>query len=273
MGFLDPISEVLGTILAAVYSFVPSFGISIIILTVIVMIITFPLTLRQTRSSRAMQEIQPQIKQLQKKHKDEPEKLQKEMLALYKEKGVNPAGCLFPMLIQMPIWFALFQLLRMPEDYLDPSTELAQSIGAGDTGFLGVDLTESASMVISAGGGVLGVFPYVVMAVLMVGSQFIQQRQMTPPSAGQDRQARQMQNIMKFLPILFGYFAFIMPAGLVLYWVTSNLFRIGQGQIIIKMEGKPGQPPAEKAEREREPNPKPKKPQGSTKKRNRRRRK
>ena len=274
----NAIQEVLAGLIALVYQLIPSLGISIIVVTILINILVFPLTLKQTRSSRAMQEIQPEIKKLQKKHKDDPENLQKEMLALYREKGVNPAGCLLPMLIQLPIWFALFSVLRVDgngvpnlQKLVDPSTDLYQDLVAGDTGFLAIDLFTSASDVFSAD-GILATLPYLLLIAIVIVTQFVQQRMLTPSTGTDDRQARQMQGIMRIMPLFFGVISWGLPSGLVLYFATSNIFRIGQQQLILNMDGRPGEPNKE-AEKQEEPNPKPKKPQGSAKKRNRRRRK
>ena len=114
MGALwDGIKAALGSVLAFFYGLIPDYGIAIILLTVAVSLLLFPLTLKQTRSMRKMQEIQPEIKRLQKEHKGNREELNQELMALYKEKGVNPAAGCLPLLAQMPIWFALFQVLRL----------------------------------------------------------------------------------------------------------------------------------------------------------------
>ena len=284
------IQEILAGMIALVYQVIPSLGISIIVVTIVINILVFPLTLKQTRSSRAMQEIQPEIKRLQKKYKDDPETLQKEMLGLYKEKGVNPAGCLFPMLIQLPIWFALFSVLRVDtstepptpnlQKLVSPETDLYQDLVAGDTGFLSLDLFLSASQILSLE-GLVSALPYFLLIAIVIVTQYVQQRMLTPSTGTDDKQVRQMQGIMRIMPLFFGFISYSLPAGLVLstdgvlsgtpsYFATSNIFRIGQQQLILKMDGRPGS--AKEAEEEKEPNPKPKKQQGSAKKRNRRRR-
>jgi YidC/Oxa1 family membrane protein insertase len=103
---------VLGGLLAFFYQIIPSYGFSIILLTIAVGLVLFPLTLKQTRSMAAMQEIQPQVKRLQKEHKGDREELNKQLMELYKERGVNPAAGCLPLVLQMPIWFALFSVLR-----------------------------------------------------------------------------------------------------------------------------------------------------------------
>ena len=101
----------LGSALSFFYDIVPEYGIAIILLTLAVSLLLFPLTLKQTRSMKAMQEIQPQVKRLQKEYKEDREELNKQLMELYKEKGVNPAAGCLPMLVQMPIWFALYRVL------------------------------------------------------------------------------------------------------------------------------------------------------------------
>ena len=103
----------LGWILSFFYDIIPTYGIAIILLTLLVSFLLFPLTLKQTRSMKAMQEIQPEVKRIQKEYKDNREEMQKQVMALYQERGVNPAAGCLPLLLQMPIWFALFQVLRL----------------------------------------------------------------------------------------------------------------------------------------------------------------
>lgn len=286
----DGFKEILAALIALIYQVVPNFGLTIIILTVLLNILVFPLTLKQTRSARAMQEIQPEVKKLQKKYKDDPESMNKEMMALYRERGVNPAGCLLPMLVQFPIWIALFRVLSIecapglscPPSEMQPQllrllesgTRLYGDLEAETLGnFLGMDLFKSASDVFSLD-GLVGALPYVFLILIVVVSQFVQQRMLTPPSASQDSQARQMQGIMKIMPLFFGFISWSLPAGLVVYFATSNLFRIGQQQLIFKIDGRPDAPKEKAKEDPDQPDdPKPMPEQGSAKKRGRRRRK
>ena len=109
MAILEPFALAIGFLLSYVYDYTASYGYSIVILTIIINVIIFPLTLRQTRSTKRMQDAQSDIKRLQKQYKDNKEELNKAMAAMYKEKGINPLGCILPLLVQMPIWFALFR--------------------------------------------------------------------------------------------------------------------------------------------------------------------
>ncbi len=202
-----------------------AFGFAIILFTVVVRLLTFPLNMQQIKSSKAMQELQPQLKALQDKHKGDREKLAQEQMTLYREAGVNPLGGCLPMLVQMPIWFALYRALIQ-----------LSSQGLLNEGFFWIP--SLAGPVSDWGGGIDWLWPfppqvgwpdaiaYLVMPVLLVVSQLYTQKLMTPPST--DPQQAQMQSIMKFMPLMFGYFALVVPSGLTLYWFTSNMLGVAQ---------------------------------------------
>jgi YidC/Oxa1 family membrane protein insertase len=156
MDFLNPLFEAIGWLLAQYYSLVPNLGIAIILLTFTIMLILYPLTAKQAKSMIAMQRVQPEVKRLQAKYKGDRQKLNEEMMAFYKENKINPlAGCL-PLLVQLPIFFSLFRVLRDPEKYVPTSSSLYHALcdGVGkvcnsDTinhlTFLGMDLQLSAT--------------------------------------------------------------------------------------------------------------------------------
>jgi YidC/Oxa1 family membrane protein insertase len=203
-----------------------NFGIAIIIFTILMRFITWPLTSSQFKQSRAMQAIQPQLQELQKKYKGkDPKKYQAEMMAIYKEHGVNPLGCIFPMLVQMPIWIALYQVINStlgntPEsllnlnDKLYPIPFLHSSIPL-ENQFLIWNLAVPD--------------PLFILPVLVGLTMFIQQKMITPtPPAGtltqQQLQQQQTQQMMTWMmPLMFGYFTLNVPSGLGLYWFVSNL--------------------------------------------------
>jgi YidC/Oxa1 family membrane protein insertase len=114
--------SLLGTLLSFFYDLIPEYGISIILLTLTVSLLLFPLTVKQTRSMKAMQDIQPEVKQLQKELKGDKEELNKRLMELYKQRGVNPAAGCLPLLVQMPIWFALYRVLWQGHGIPDNST-------------------------------------------------------------------------------------------------------------------------------------------------------
>jgi YidC/Oxa1 family membrane protein insertase len=282
------IAGVLGSVLAFFYEiFTPAFspawgyGLSIIGLTITINIVVFPLTLKQTRSTRAFAAIQPKIKKIQAEYKEDPQEMQRRLMALQKEAGATPGGCLLPMLVQMPIWFALFQLLRDPLSGIDAGTALGMELASGvDERFLGLELGTSPSEAVSSGDGLLVALPYLLLMAAMVITQYVQQWHST---YGQDRPTGQpgagaTQAITKIMPLFIGFISFNFPAGLGLYWATSNLFRLGQQVLIFKIDGRPPPPGSASEDDDKKPpetdESRVRKPQpGSAEKRRRRRRK
>lgn len=253
------------------------YGLGIILLTIVINIVVFPLTLKQTRATRAFSALQPEIKKIQAEYKDDPQEMQKRLMAAQREAGATPGGCLLPLLVQMPIWFALFRLLDDPLKYINTDTALGQLIDAGGASFLGMMLELSPSSAVGEL-GFLSAAPYLIMIVLMVATQYIQQWHST---YGQDRNTNQpgagaQQAVTKIMPLFIGFISWNFPAGLVLYWSTSNLFRLGQQVLIFKIDGRPPSPGSEPKESEKPKDSEagePRKPQqGATNKRRRRRR-
>ena len=220
---LLPIQGVLESVVVFLYqNVIASYGIVIILLTIVVRLILTPLTITQTRSMARMQKIQPQLKELQKKYKDDKQKLQQETMAFYKENNVNPlAGCL-PLILQMPVFFALFQTLRNP-------TEKVTTV-VNDFKFLWMDLDKPD--------------PYYILVILMVATMFLS----TKLSTTDPKQAK----IMYILPVVFGFISFRFEAGILVYWVTTNVWSIGQQWVVNKIVkrdiGKGGKKEEEKDE-------------------------
>jgi len=284
---LDPIIQFLGGVLSFLYQIFPNVGLAIVLLTVAVNLAMFPLTLKQTRSMKAMQEIQPLVKDLQKKYKDDRQQLNEEMVALYKEKGVNPAAGCLPMIVQLPIWFSLFRLLQSfrPGDadntrFLTADSDLGGAIAAGDTGFLGMDMVVSPSEAISDGIG--GAIPYLLLVVFIVVTGYYQQAQLTKrrakdgSAANDTAQARQMQTFTKVLPVVFGFISFTLLAGVDLYIASGQVVRIGQQSFIIRLDERhaaaAAAAPLPEPEPEPDEGPAKKDYQGSKKKQQKRRR-
>ena len=242
--------DLLGGVLNFFYQIIPNLGIAIILLTLAISLVLFPLTLKQTRSMKAMQEIQPEVKRLQKELKGDKEELNKQLMALYQERGVNPAAGCLPMIVQMPIWFGLFSVLRSIQ-VVDGGTEAySKYIGDGteaiNVTFLGMDLTLSPSSIVpdairSVGDLTpLNAVPYILLIIVIVAAGFYQQVQTTrsskKPDGEQSQTAQSMQNAMKIMPIFFGFISWTLTAGLGIYFATSNLFRIGQQALILRMD-------------------------------------
>ncbi len=244
----------LGSSLAFFYDIIPEYGIAIILLTLAVSLLLFPLTLKQTKSMRAMQLIQPEVKRLQKELKGDREELNKRLMELYKERGVNPAAGCLPMFVQMPIWFALYRVLwqgkGVPENStlseifgqasaaLEAGTAITDSVFDHVT-FLGMNLLVSPSQAVDFD-NIPGSLPYLVLLALIVAAGYYQQVQMTSQknSTQGDAPSSQMegmQKAMKFMPIVFGFISWNFVAGLGLYFATSNLFRIGQQAVILRL--------------------------------------
>ncbi|MFP4553300.1 MAG: YidC/Oxa1 family membrane protein insertase [Actinomycetota bacterium] len=249
--WFDRIVALMGAALSFFYDFLHEFfsigvayGLSIILLTIAINILVFPLTLKQTRATRAFSSLQPEIKKIQAEYKDDPQEMQKRLMAAQKEAGATPGGCLLPLLVQMPIWISLFRLLRDP---LTPAfgmveTALGQALQAGGEPFLGMMLGQTPGGAFSEGVG--GAIPYLIMIVLMVATQYVQQWHAT---SGQDRDPNQpgagaQQAVTKIMPLFIGFISWNFPAGLVLYWSTANIFRLGQQVLIFRIDGRPPSP-------------------------------
>ena len=221
---VDPITNVLVG-LARVFG--GNFGIAIIIFTLGMRLLTWPLTARQYKQSRAMQAIQPKVQELQKKYKGkDPKKMQSEMMALYREAGVNPLGCLLPMLVQMPIWIALYQVIRLSlGDAPESLVTLSQRLYPLDFVQTAIPLNNQFLIWNLAQPDATYLLPVVVAL-----SMYVQQKMITPQPANtatmtqQQLQQQQTQQMMTWMmPLIFGWFSINVPAGLALYWAISNL--------------------------------------------------
>lgn len=188
------------------YRYIPNYGIAIILLTVITKIIFYPLTLKSMASMKGMQTIQPQVNAIRAKYKGDPQRLQRETLELYRKHGINPMGGCLPMLIQIPIFYALYVVFSL-------SVELQNAVFLCFGRLFGMaiwicDLAQQD--------------PTYVLPILMGASMFVQQK-MTP-AVGDPRQAK----MMLFMPVIFTFMFLNLPSGLVLYWFVSNVLQILQ---------------------------------------------
>lgn len=235
----EGLKDILGAGLAFFYDLVPSYGLSIIFLTIAVNLVVFPLTLKQTRSTRAFQSIQPEVRRIQKELKEKPEEMQKELMRVQREAGATPGGCLLPLIVQFPIWIGLFQVLSNPVNIPEESA-LRAAIDRGETIFLGMDLGTRISDAVASGVG--QAIPYVLMLAIMVASQYVQTWHATAGQIKPDNpQAAASQAVTKIMPLFIGFVSYNFPAGLVLYWTTSNIFRLLQQIFIFRIDGRPPQ--------------------------------
>jgi len=250
LAILEPFALAIGFLLSYIYDFTASYGISIAILTVIINVIIFPLTLRQTRSTKRMQDAQSDIKRLQKQYKDNKDELNKAMAAMYKEKGINPLGCILPLIIQMPIWFALFRVLREPLLFIPNTTTLYKALDLQQgLKFFNMDLQIPPSEVVEW----IDRVPYLALILLVILTALYQQNQITKKSGQSDNpQAQQMQMVGKVMPIFFGFISWTLPTGLVVYFLTGNIFRIGQQSLIVKLDNNEAKKQENKKKEEKE---------------------
>ena len=204
-------------------------GWAIILFTVIVKVVTFPLTLTQMRGMQAQKEIQPKIQELQKKYGKDREKLSQEQMKLYKEAGVNPlSGCL-PLIIQMPVLFGLYAALVA----IGPQLANASFFWIPNLGFPTYSQGMGWIMEAFNAGDWYTLVAYLILPVLLMASQFVMQKWMTPamPTTSDDSSnpmggmSKQLTYMMTFM---FGFFTLQVPAGLTLYWVTSNALQMLQ---------------------------------------------
>ena len=197
-----------------------SFGLTIIVLTVAIRAVMYPLTMKQLHAQKAMQSIQAEVAEIRKKYAKDRQKAAQEQMRLFKESGVSPAGCVVPMLIQLPIWIALYQsIIRVlavaPEDFLSLSRHLYSvwpavfSLVPLESKFLWLDLAGTD----------------LFLPILVGGTMWVSQKMAATPTADPQQQA-QSQMMLWMMPLMFAYLTLQFPSGLALYWVTSNLIQI-----------------------------------------------
>ena len=251
------------------YGLYPNYAVAISLLTLSIMILLLPLTLKGTRSMLAMQKLQPELKKIQAKYKDDRQKLNEEMMAFYKENNINPvSGCL-PLLLQMPVFIILYRTLfellnRAPYGYdmgaasVRATTNINGGGGAGiweRFGFFqpehishssqlyidlsntrvmeswGMNLAESAQKAFREGIG--HAWPYILLVLAVTATSYYQQKQVSGRNTATQINPQQ-QMLMRIMPLFFAFISFTLPAGIVVYFLVSNLFRVGQQALITR---------------------------------------
>jgi YidC/Oxa1 family membrane protein insertase len=213
---VQPITNLL--IILAHYLF-GSFGLAIIILTILFNLLLYPITLRQMKVTKSTQELQPKLAELQKKFGKDQQRMAQEQMKLYKESGISPLGCVVPLLIQTPIWIALYQsiihvMAVNPESFVNLSRylypwHLVYAALPVSNHFLWLNLGT----------------PDILLAVLVGAAMWVQQKMSTPTVSTPQTQA-QTQTMQVMMPVMFFFFSMTFASGLSLYWVISNLIRI-----------------------------------------------
>jgi len=255
--------------LAAVFAVIPSYGIAIIVLTLIVRVLLLPLSIKQTRSMREMQRVQPEVKRIQAKHKGDRQASTEELQKLYKEHGINPFGGCAPLLMQFPALIGLFYVIRAPLGYMGyrltttgewVPREVTGLVRAIQDSTLANRLTEaplavnrflpglrldcsastaiggaeSQSVPLACGDGLVSAIPYLLLVLLMGATTYYQQRQMMAASTATGPQAQQTQMLGRIMPVMLMFFSFSFPTGVVMYWLTTNVWMIAQQRIMLR---------------------------------------
>ncbi len=266
---LHPIFVLIGYVLAFFYGLIPNYAVAIALLTVAVMIVVFPLTRASARSMMRMQLLAPEMKKIQNRYKAKPgmpaaerqelrQKMNEEVMALYRENGVNPTGGCLPMFLQFPILIVLYDVVRGLSKVADLLNSKGQKIylhgvlqtkatpqniphssrmyrdlvaAHGQMHVLGINLADSVR---THQPHLVDVIPYAVLVLIAVGLQYVSIWQVTTrnPAAAQANQ--QMQQMQKYMPLIFLVLYIALPAGVGVYFIVSSLFRVGQQEWMYK---------------------------------------
>lgn len=225
-----------------------AWALAIVFLTVVIRIILIPLFVRQINTSRAMQTIQPKVKAIQEKYGDDRERSGQEMMNLYKEEGVNPSASCLPLLLQMPIFFALYRVLYgaaggiargkflVDNPHLVSSLQHAKIFNAELAGrFLPMHNGFGATQVVA-----------LVLIIILVGTMFYTQLQLTrknmPPESLTGPMAQQQKMMVYLFPLMYLFTGVSFPIGVMLYWATTNVWTLGQQEILIRNNPTPNTP-------------------------------
>lgn len=238
---LEPMINLLVLLYSLLFN---NFALAIVGLTILIRLITYPLTRKQLQSMKTMQQLGPKLQALQKKYEKNKEKLTEETMKLYKEHGVNPAGGCLPMLIQMPVWIGLYQSISQvlgetPEQLMNLSQhiyhsvpflyEIARKAIPLNSRFLWLDLARPD--------------PYYILSILVVATFWLQQKMSTVSSAD-PQQASMNQTMSIMMPLMFGFFTLQVSSGLAIYWIVSGVLGIIQQYFVTGTAGLRPQPVA-----------------------------
>jgi len=237
--------DFLAKLLAYCYQLWPSYGGAIILLTLGIMLVLTPLSIKSTRSMIKMQRLQPELKRLQAQYKGDREALNREMMAFYQANNVNPFSSCLPMLLQMPVFFVLYRILhgltqigkdgKFAPKYLDHTSDLYRALhGATSMKSFGIDLSRSALTALKDGFGTG--LPYFVMVAIVVITTWYQQRQISGRNPSAAAANPQQQMVGRIVPFIMVPITISIPAGVVIYFVVSNIVRVGQQALITVLE-------------------------------------
>lgn len=222
-GFFGPISKALLMVMRAFYWAIHNWGVSIILLSIFLNVVLFPLTMKSFKSMQKMQALHPQMEKLKAQHKDNPQKLNKEIMELYKKYNINPFGGCLPMLLQMPIFMALYNALIRSIELKGVNFLWIKDLSLPD----GVKIPFALPLV----GDHINILP-ILMVIAMVVQQKISTKTMGSAVTGEQKQQQQMMLII--MPIMFGFIFYNMPSGLVLYWLVNTILTLVEQSVMFK---------------------------------------
>ena len=224
---IDAIAEVFSVVINFIYYYVPNFGATIVIMTLIVKLITFPLNNKQIQTTRRMQKLQPEMKKIQQKYKDDKEKQNKAVSAFMKENNMNPlAGCL-PLLVQFPFLIGIFRILREPDRFLNMEEINRYMFQEAEM----IDLMAIPN--ISFENFFSEISIYYIFPLIAGGTTYLYSQMSMPSDSSQ-------KMMLYLMPAMITVFSFSFPVGLVIYWTMNNIFSIGQHKLINFMDDKKG---------------------------------
>ena len=270
MGLLNPLYNVVAWILAQFHGMWTALGfnpdggwtwvLSIVGLVVVIRILLIPLFVKQIKAQRGLQMLSPQIKELQKKHKDDRQKQSEELMKLYRETGTNPFSSCLPIILQMPIFFALFHVLSYGVQRQIPIGAMNQELvdSAHDATIFGAPISATF---LNSQETLDGFTPpadlmdvrivTIVLIALMTFTTFITQKQLLVkgiPAAEDNPILKQQKILIYVFPLMFAVFGINFPIGVLFYWLTTNLWSMGQQFYVIRNNPAPGSPAAEALE-------------------------
>jgi YidC/Oxa1 family membrane protein insertase len=255
----EPLYTLMGTLIAFFYSLIPNYAIAIALLTLLVMIVTAPLTVKSTKSMVAMQRLSPELKKLQQKYKGDRTALNEEMMKLYKEHGVNPAGGCLPMVAQFPVFIILYGVIKglantvtkgqkwpiasapnrichqalcsLPR-YIGTNTKLYRNLvqSPGKINAFGINLADK----VLGHHSVVSALPYALLILIAIGLQYFQMRQLNRRNPQMAQANPQMQMMQRYMPLFFAVIYINIAAGVNIYFIVSSLCRIGIQEAIFR---------------------------------------
>lgn len=225
----DFIAMPMGQLLHWLVNIVGDYGYAIIAFTIITKLLLLPINIKQTHSTKRMNEIQPKMKEIQEKYKNDKEKLNQKLMELYKEEKYNPASGCLPALIQLPIVIALFNVLRDPVKYVFGTPQAYDAINKGFWWMTNIGIAETKATLLAIGG-----FGLPLLALISGVTTYIQMKMVSPNA--KDPTQKSMTTMM---PIMFAYITYTVPAGLAIYWIVGNIFTIVQQYVMLR--NKPAQ--------------------------------